>query len=69
MAACQTRIAVRYHIHLEAVLAALTWVRLKLRHAVTRALERFSIVNAKLRAFLQLVARLFATNGLGCSLQ
>ena len=42
--------------------------RMKLRHAVARALERFSMVNAKLRAFLQLVARLFATNGLGCSL-
>lgn len=52
------------------MLADLTWVRLKLRHATARALERFSMVNVKLRAFLQLVvARLFATNGLGCSLQ
>lgn len=44
--------------------------RLELRHAVDRALERLLMVNAKLRNFLQLVvARLCATDGLGCSLQ
>ena len=36
LAACQARTAERHHFHLNAVLAALAWTRLELRHAAQR---------------------------------
>ncbi len=70
LAACQARTADRHHFHVNAVLAALAWTRLELRHAADRALDRFSMANVKLKAFLQLVLdRLFDTDGLGRTLQ
>ena len=41
LAACQARTADRHHFHLNAVLAALAWTRLELRHAAQEALDRF----------------------------
>ena len=49
LAACQARTAARHHFHVNAVLAALAWTRLELRHAAARALDRFSMANAKPR--------------------
>ena len=70
LAACQARTADRHHFHVNAVLAALAWTRLELRHAADRALDRFSMANVKLKSFLQLVLdRLFDTDGLGRTLQ
>ena len=70
LAACQARTADRHHFHVNAVLAALAWTRLELRHAADRALDRFSMANVKLKAFLQLVLqRLFDTDGLGRTLK
>ncbi len=70
LAACQARTADRHHFHINAVLAALAWTRLELRHAADRALDRFSMANVKLKSFLQLVLdRLFDTDGLGRTLQ
>ena len=64
LAACQARTADRHHFHLNAVLAALAWTRLELRHAAQRALDRFSMANVKLKNFLEMVlARLFALVG------
>ena len=64
LAACQARTAARHHFHLNAVLAALAWTRLELRHAAQRALDRFSMANVKLKNFLEMVlARLFALVG------
>ena len=55
LAACQARTAARHHFHLNAVLAALAWTRLELRHAAQRALDRFSMANVKLKNFLEMV--------------
>ena len=55
LAACQARTADRHHFHLNAVLAALAWTRLELRHAAREALDRFSMANVKLRNFLEMV--------------
>ena len=64
LAACQARTAARHHFHLNAVLAALAWTRLELRHAAQRALDRFSMANVKLKNFLAMVLqRLFAAVG------
>ena len=64
LAACQARTAERHHFHVNAVLAALTWTRLELRHAADQALARFSMANVKLKAFLQRVLnRLCAWDG------
>ena len=49
LAACQARTAERHHFHLNAVLAALAWTRLELRHAAREALDRFSMANVKPR--------------------
>ena len=66
LAACQAR----HHFRVNAVIAALAWIRLELRHAADRVLERFSMVNVKLKSFLELVLnRLFDTDGLGRTLQ
>ena len=52
------------NFHVNAVLAALAWTRLELRHAAQRALDRFSMANVKLRNFLELVlARLLEAVG------
>lgn len=60
----------RHDFHVNAVLAVLTWARLKLRHAADQALDRYSMTNVKLESFLQLVlARLFETDRLRHSLQ
>nr|ACX49734.1 conserved hypothetical protein [uncultured marine bacterium 1k6] len=70
LAACQARTAERHHFHVNAVLAALTWTRLELRHAADRALARFSMANVKLKSFLEMVLqRLFDTDGLRPTLQ
>jgi len=70
LAACQARTAERHHFHVNAVLAALTWARLELRHAADRALARFSMANVKLKSFLEMVLqRLFDTDGLRPTLQ
>ena len=70
LAACQARTEARHHFHVNAVLAALAWTRLELRHAADRALDRFSMANVKLKSFLELVLkRLFDTDGLGRTLQ
>ena len=70
LAACQARTAARHHFHVNAVLAALTWTRLELRHAADRALARFSMANVKLKAFLEMVLqRLLDTDGLRPTLQ
>ena len=54
----------RHHFHVNAVLAALAWTRLELRHAAARALDRFSMTNVKLRNFLEMMlARLVALVG------
>ena len=50
LAACQARTADRHHFHVNAVLAALAWTRLELRHAADRALDRFSMANVKLKS-------------------
>ena len=64
LAACQARTAARHHFHLNAVLAALAWTRLELRHAARTALDRFSMANVKLKNFLEMVLqRLFALVG------
>ena len=64
LAACQARTAARHHFHVNAVLAALAWTRLELRHAAQRALDRFSMANVKLGNFLEMVlARLLAAVG------
>ena len=64
LAACQARTAARHHFHLNAVLAALAWTRLELRHAAQRALDRFSMANVKLKNFLAMVLqRLLAAVG------
>jgi hypothetical protein len=69
LTACQARTADRHHFHGNAVLAALAWTRLELRHAADQALERFSMANVKLKSFLKLVLqRLFDTDGLGRTL-
>ena len=66
LADCQAR----HHFRVNAVIAALAWIRLELRHAADRVLERFSMVNVKLKSFLELVLnRLFDTDGLGRTLQ
>ena len=57
LAACQARTADRHHFHVNAVLAALAWTRLELRHAAARALDRFSMANVKLKNFLEMVLR------------
>ena len=57
LAACQARTADRHHFHVNAVLAALAWTRLELRHAAQRALDRFSMANVKLKNFLEMVLR------------
>ena len=65
LTACQACTEARHHFHVNAVLAALAWTRLELRHAADRALTRFSMANVKLKAFLQRVLnRLFAWDGL-----
>ena len=70
LAACQARTEARHHFHVNAVLAALAWTRLELRHAANQALDRFSMANVKLKSFLELVLRrLFDTDGLGRTLQ
>ena len=70
LAVCQARTEARHHFHVNAVLSALAWTRLELRHAAHQALERFSMANVKLKAFLELVLqRLFDTDGLGRTLQ
>ena len=70
LTACQVRTEARHHFHVNAVLAALAWTRLELRHAANQALTRFSMANVKLKAFLELVLqRLFDTDGLGRTLQ
>ena len=70
LAACQARTAARHHFHVNAVLAALAWTRLELRHAADRALDRLSMANVKLKAFLQLVwNKLCATVGLDRTLR
>ena len=64
LAACQARTAARHHFHLNAVLAALAWTRLELRHAAQCALDRFSMANVKLKNFLEMVLqRLWALVG------
>ena len=64
LAACQARTAARHHFHVNAVLAALAWTRLELRHAAQRALDRFSMANVKPGNFLEMVLqRLFALVG------
>ncbi len=55
LAACQAHTADRHHFHVNAVLAALAWTRLELRHAADWALDRFSMANVKLKSFLELV--------------
>lgn len=55
LTACQARTADRHHFHVNAVLAALAWTRLELRHAAQRALDRFSMANVKLKNFLEMV--------------
>ena len=47
LAACQARTEARHHFHVNAVLAALAWTRLELRHAANQALARFSMANVK----------------------
>ena len=70
LAACQARTATRHPFHVNAVLAALTWTRLELRHAADRALDRFLMANVELKSFLPLVLhRLFDTDGLGRTLK
>ena len=70
LAACQARTADRHHFHVNTVLAALTWTRLELRHAAGQALDRLSMANVKLKAFLELVLqRLFDRDGLDRTLQ
>ena len=70
LGACQARTADRHHFHVNAGLAALTWARLELRQATDRALDRFSMVNLKLKSFLQLVLqRIFDLVGAGPTLQ
>ena len=70
LAACQARTEARHHFHVNAVLAALAWIRLELRRAAHRVLDHFSMTNAKLRSFLELVLRrLLDTDELGRTLQ
>ena len=47
LAACQARTGTRHPFHVNAVLAALAWTRLELRHVADRALEHFSMANVK----------------------
>ena len=70
LAACQARTAERHHFHVNAVLAALAWTRLELCHAARGALAHFSMVNVKLKSFLQReLHQLLETVGLGRTLR
>ena len=69
LAACQARTKARHPFHVNAVLTALAWIRLELRHTADRALDHFSMANVKLKSFLELVLKwLFDTDGLGRAL-